>query len=64
MMMYNHVTYPKNAVVQLAPGPGRMRIAHRFAVEHSMLALILILTSLVASDLRDSYNKDNIKKIL
>lgn len=47
-------TYPKNAVFKLAPGPDRVRIAHRLTVERSILTLILILTTFVACNLRSS----------
>lgn len=52
--VYIYITYPINAVVELAPGPDRVRITHRLTVEYSTLALILILTALVARNLRSS----------
>lgn len=49
-----HITYPNDAVVVLAPCPGGVRVAHRLTVEHSHLALVLVLAALVAGDLRSS----------
>lgn len=55
--VYICITYPINAIVELAPGPDRVRITHRLTVEYSTLALILILTALVARNIRNSWNK-------
>lgn len=53
---FNHSSYPIYAIFKLAPGPQRVREAHRLAVENSILALILVLAPLVACDLRSSWN--------
>lgn len=37
-----------------APGPHRVRISHRLTVEYSVIALVLILTTFVAYNLRSS----------
>lgn len=46
----NIETYIRATVVQLAPGPDRIRVARGLAVEDSAFSLILILTALVSCD--------------
>lgn len=53
-ILYIHVTYPEHAILKLPPGPDRMWVSHRLTVEYSTLTLVLILTALVACDLRSS----------
>lgn len=49
-----YTTYPGKAIVEFAPVPDRIRISGRLTVEHSDLALVLILTTLVAYNVRSS----------
>lgn len=50
-------TYPVGAVVEAAPAPGRVGVAHRLTVEAGLLPLIPVLAALVAGDLRSSYRR-------
>lgn len=61
--VYIYITYPVNAIVKLAPGPDWVRIAHWLTVEYSTLALIFILTALVARYLRSSFKKKKDKSL-
>lgn len=49
------VPYLEYSIDLLAPHPFRMWVAHGLAVHECLLPLVFIFTSLVASDVRDSY---------
>lgn len=44
--------YRVGGAVHLAPGPGRVRVTHRLAVEHCIFPLVFVLAPLVAGDVR------------
>lgn len=48
------LTYPEDAVVEAAPAPGRVRVAHGLTVEAGLLPFVPVLAALVACDLRSS----------
>lgn len=50
-------TYHVEPVVQFAPGPDRVGVASGLTVEQGLLALVLIVTTLVAYDVRTSWNE-------
>lgn len=45
-------------IVQFVPGPDRVGVASGLTVEQGLLALVLIVTTLVACDVRTSFNLD------
>lgn len=51
------VSYLKYSIDLLAPHPFGMWVAHGLAVHECLLPLVFIFTSLVASDVRDSYKR-------